>query len=566
VATDRIAAQLKSDLMRDFGLTDAQAAGVVGNLMHESGGFQQLQERNPSVKGSEGGYGYAQWTGPRRDKFEEYAKDRGLEPGSYEANYGYLKHELANDPYERRQFNTVKKAQTAEEAARLVSENFLRPGKPNLSERTRLAQQAMSYSPVPPSDIPNAVGTALDVARPAPTPAGPSMEIATRRNMTSPSGGNTDLQSALNTFATREARRVVPATMSQFSGDPGTPAQGQVIASIPSDPQNDPIREATRRAALSMGSNQSMAGQERGPVTSPIAASDRTRGSEPQTRNIATTIASIPSTQPSSASDMARGRSGISTVATIPSIRPSASDLVRGSNGYQTIATYPTTGIGAPPATRSVQSVPMPPQAPRLSASDMVRGNEMQTRNNATTIASFPTISPSDIAPKPAPQFSRAAGFAGGSPTPYVGSAMPYAPQLPGMDAFDVMGKGQDRLSPNVFPMAPGRDMTALTPIQSILPPMPRARPTMTAMRPQQQMPPMPQRRPVPLMSGSLAAMAMPQAPARIVVQAQPSNPNNYSAAQMQAVNDGRSYYTGSDGAVQPTRAMNGNLRYTYGD
>jgi len=539
VATDRIAAQLKSDLMRDFGLTDAQAAGVVGNLMHESGGFQQLQERNPSVKGSEGGYGYAQWTGPRRDKFEEYAKDRGLEPGSYEANYGYLKHELANDPYERRQFNTVKKAQTAEEAARLVSENFLRPGKPNLSERTRLAQQAMSYSPVPPSDIPNTVGTQLDVTRQAPSPSVPSYDMQLMRNP------------AVSASAARAT---------QFSGDPGTPALGQLIASIPSAPQRP-----------------TFAGQERGLVTSSITASDRTRGSEPQTRNIATTIASIPSTQPASASDMARGRSGISTVATIPSVRPSASDMVRGNeaqtrNVATTIATYPTTGIGAPPATRSVQSVPMPPRSPtpQPSISDRVRGNEMQTRNNATTIASFPTITPADIAPTPAPQFSRTAGFSGGSPTPYVGSVMPYAPQLPGLQGFDVAGKAQDRLSPNVFPMAPGMDITALTPIQSVMPPMPRARPTIPAQRQQQQMPPMPQRRPVPLMAGGFGAMAMPQAmpqaPARIVVQAQPVNPNNYSAAQMQAVNEGRSYYTGSDGAVQPTRAMNGNLRYTYGD
>lgn len=41
-------------------------------------------------------------------------------------------------------------------------------------------------------------------------------------------------------------------------------------------------------------------------------------------------------------------------------------------------------------------------------------------------------------------------------------------------------------------------------------------------------------------------------------------NPANHSAAQMEAVAAGRSFYTGADGGIQPTHAMNGKLRYTY--
>jgi hypothetical protein len=145
--TSQIAATLMSDLQRDLGLTKEQAAGVVGNLMHESGGFGSLQEINPLVPGSQGGYGYAQWTGPRRDSFESYVANNGLDPTSYEANYGFLKHELANDPYERKQFMTVKGAQTAEEAARLISENYLRPGIPHMPARVAFANQALGYAP-----------------------------------------------------------------------------------------------------------------------------------------------------------------------------------------------------------------------------------------------------------------------------------------------------------------------------------------------------------------------------------------------------------------------------------
>lgn len=142
--TQDIATRLLSDLQRDYDLTREQAAGVVGNLMHESGGFNSLQEIKPLVPGSRGGYGYAQWTGPRRNAFEDYAASNRLDPASYDANYGFLRHELANDPYESRQFNTVRNAKTAEEAARLISQNYLRPGIPHMDSRINYANQLMS--------------------------------------------------------------------------------------------------------------------------------------------------------------------------------------------------------------------------------------------------------------------------------------------------------------------------------------------------------------------------------------------------------------------------------------
>lgn len=187
MASELIASQLISDLKRDFGLTNEQAAGVVGNLMYESGGFNSLQEVNPTVPGSKGGFGYAQWTGDRRKSFESYVKDRGLDKNSYDANYGFLKHELQTDPYERRQFNTVKRADTAEEAARLISQNYLRPGKPNLGERQNLAARALGFSsiPIPPGSLPE-VATQLDTKRPAvaPNPASQSPVMTARRNAT----------------------------------------------------------------------------------------------------------------------------------------------------------------------------------------------------------------------------------------------------------------------------------------------------------------------------------------------------------------------------------------------
>lgn len=46
-------------LMQDFPLGTDDAAAIVGNLGHESGGFALMQELKPIVSGSRGGYGWS---------------------------------------------------------------------------------------------------------------------------------------------------------------------------------------------------------------------------------------------------------------------------------------------------------------------------------------------------------------------------------------------------------------------------------------------------------------------------------------------------------------------------
>jgi len=82
-------------LLKDFPSLDGKgAAAIFGNLGHESLGFTKLQEMKPTVKGSRGGWGWAQWTGPRRRAFEAYCTRTGKDPSSNEANYAYLFLEL----------------------------------------------------------------------------------------------------------------------------------------------------------------------------------------------------------------------------------------------------------------------------------------------------------------------------------------------------------------------------------------------------------------------------------------------------------------------------------------
>jgi len=76
-----------------FDLTLNQAAAIVGNLGFESGGLKIMQEIAP-VGGGRGGYGWAQWTGPRRLAYEAWCRNQGLAASSDEANYRYLCVEL----------------------------------------------------------------------------------------------------------------------------------------------------------------------------------------------------------------------------------------------------------------------------------------------------------------------------------------------------------------------------------------------------------------------------------------------------------------------------------------
>jgi hypothetical protein len=133
--------RLMRDLMKDYGISKEYAAGIVGSLDYETGNFRHMQEIAPLVKGSRGGFGYAQWTGPRRVAFERWARANKLDPTSYEANYGFLKHEISTtregdflDEYEY--------LDDPVQATQVFSKYYLRPSEEhaNMVERARRAQ------------------------------------------------------------------------------------------------------------------------------------------------------------------------------------------------------------------------------------------------------------------------------------------------------------------------------------------------------------------------------------------------------------------------------------------
>ena len=147
-------------LMRDLALTDIQAAGLLGNLGHETGGFAHLQEIAPTVPGSPGGWGIAQWTGPRRRAMEAWCRAHGLDPASDEANEGYLRVELSTS--EAPALAALRRAATLAEATASFGRLFERPGIVAPASRLAWARRALAA-------IRAAAGPAA--AHPAPAPA-----------------------------------------------------------------------------------------------------------------------------------------------------------------------------------------------------------------------------------------------------------------------------------------------------------------------------------------------------------------------------------------------------------
>lgn len=121
------------------------AQGFAGNFAVESGFDPSINEIAPLVPGSRGGFGLAQWTGPRRRALEAYAEQTGLPASDPNVQMDFLMSELAGP--ENRAWQSIQSAQDPAEAARLVSERFLRPGIPHLERRVNSALQFAGMEP-----------------------------------------------------------------------------------------------------------------------------------------------------------------------------------------------------------------------------------------------------------------------------------------------------------------------------------------------------------------------------------------------------------------------------------
>lgn len=128
-------------LMKDFSLSDEDAAAIFGNAGAETEGFKYFQEIKPTVPGSAGGFGWFQWTGPRRRAFEAYCARNNLDPRSDEANYKFLFVELSGS--EKKAIPALKAASGLYNKTVAFEKSFERAGVKAYDKRYKYAKEAL---------------------------------------------------------------------------------------------------------------------------------------------------------------------------------------------------------------------------------------------------------------------------------------------------------------------------------------------------------------------------------------------------------------------------------------
>ena len=114
------------------GVPQHVAQGVVMNFMDESGLDTGIQEINP--RAGRGGYGLAQWTGPRRVALEEFAASQGKPINDLDTQLDFFMQENAGP--EAAAWKRVMAAPDANEAAVAFVNAWERPASEYAAQRT----------------------------------------------------------------------------------------------------------------------------------------------------------------------------------------------------------------------------------------------------------------------------------------------------------------------------------------------------------------------------------------------------------------------------------------------
>ena len=145
------AMRLMTDLTND-GYSAEQAAAIVGNAQYESANFTAHEEFSPNAYGTKGA-GFLQWTNAggssRRSNFENWSSSQGLDPTSYEANSGFMRHELrggaGNHWTGGMNDDTFRQIGDLSTAVNAFQNNYLRPAAATANNSQRQANAQAIY-------------------------------------------------------------------------------------------------------------------------------------------------------------------------------------------------------------------------------------------------------------------------------------------------------------------------------------------------------------------------------------------------------------------------------------
>lgn len=152
--------------LTENGMPPHVAAAFAGNFAVESGFDPSINEIEPTVPGSRGGFGIYQATGPRRVAMEDFLQQNKRGLADPYGQLDFLLHEL--ETTERRARDAIMGAEDVDQAARLVSERFLRPGIPHLDRRINEARKYAGLEPLRdgPTMERSRLGSPLGIRRP----------------------------------------------------------------------------------------------------------------------------------------------------------------------------------------------------------------------------------------------------------------------------------------------------------------------------------------------------------------------------------------------------------------
>lgn len=126
---------------RQDGLTDAEAAGMTGNIAQESG-FDAGAVSND-------GYGtraLIQWDGDRYARFEKWCDDNGRDPSDWRSQVDYSVEEMkTTEPEALRRMRERGDDLTPEEAARIIREDYERPDPAQANDARRMSEARRVY-------------------------------------------------------------------------------------------------------------------------------------------------------------------------------------------------------------------------------------------------------------------------------------------------------------------------------------------------------------------------------------------------------------------------------------
>ncbi|TRD03797.1 hypothetical protein FJV76_14260 [Mesorhizobium sp. WSM4303] len=210
------------------GMNPQVADAFVMNFQDESGLNPGINEKSPTVAGSRGGFGLAQWTGPRRRALESFAAQQGKPVSDQDTQLDFLMSELKGP--EAAAWQSIQSAPDTGHAAAAIVNQFLRPrddlrarreasylkagGGVQVASNDPAASFGVPFDPTQPYDaaaVARAKNATQQIGVPYQPAAGPAQAISQALTQNAPTPQRPNIAAALNGYTPGAPAAETPA-------------------------------------------------------------------------------------------------------------------------------------------------------------------------------------------------------------------------------------------------------------------------------------------------------------------------------------------------------------------